>query len=136
MSIRAHFHVSDKVNKQNCHYWDPNNPHELHQHPLHSAKVTVWCEVYSYGISGPYFFENTKGHTVTLNAEWFRFMLEIFLCIELQQQDLLWFQHDGATAHTEEISMQVLRTVFLGKLISLFGDITSLTCSPDHGLPD
>jgi len=31
MSDKAHFHVSGYVNKQNCHYWAPNNPHELHQ---------------------------------------------------------------------------------------------------------
>ena len=84
MSIKAHFHVSGNVNKQNCHYWAPNNPHELHQHPLHSAKVTVWCEVYAHGIICPYFFENMKGHTVTLNAEQYKFMLQIFLRIELQ----------------------------------------------------
>ena len=83
MSIKAHFHVSGNVNKKNCHCWAPNNPHELHQHPLHSAKVTVWCEVYSHVIIGPYFFENTKGRTVTVNAEWYIFMLEIFLRIEL-----------------------------------------------------
>ena len=31
MSDKAHFHVSGYVNKQNCCYWAPNNPHELHQ---------------------------------------------------------------------------------------------------------
>ena len=30
MSMKALFHVSGNVNKQNCHYWAPNNPHELH----------------------------------------------------------------------------------------------------------
>jgi len=41
-------------------------------------------------------------------------MLETFMHIELypRQQDLLWFQQDGATAHTSQISMQVIRTVF------------------------
>jgi hypothetical protein len=60
----------------------------------------VWCQVYSHGIIGPYFFENVKGCTVTVNAECYKVMLETFLRIELHahQQDLLWFQHDGATA--------------------------------------
>ena len=70
--------VSGYENKQNCCYWAPNNPHELHQYPLHSAKVTVWCEVYSDSIIGPYFFENAKGHTVTVNAERYKVMLETF----------------------------------------------------------
>jgi hypothetical protein len=41
-------------------------------------------------------------------------MLEAFVRIELYpcQQDLLWFQQDGVTAHTAQISMQVIRTVF------------------------
>jgi len=37
MLDEAHFHVSGYVNKHNCRYWVPNNPHDLHQHPLHSA---------------------------------------------------------------------------------------------------
>jgi hypothetical protein len=41
MSDEAHFHGSGCVNKQNCRHWVPNNPRELHQRPLHTAKVTV-----------------------------------------------------------------------------------------------
>ena len=126
MSDEAHFLVSGYVNKQNCHYCAPNNPHELHHHPLHSAKLTVWCEVSSHGIIGPYFFENEEGRTVTVKGEQYKVMLETLLCNKLHpcQQDLLWFQQDGATAHTAKISMQVLRTVFPGRLISCFRDIT------------
>jgi len=65
-------------------------------------------------------------------------MLETFLRNELHlcQQDLLWFQQDGATAHTAEISMQVFRIIFLGILISNFADITCPTRSPDHEILD
>jgi hypothetical protein len=38
LSDEAHFQVSGYVNKQNCCYWALNNPHELYQCPLHSAK--------------------------------------------------------------------------------------------------
>jgi hypothetical protein len=41
MSDEAHFHLNGSVNKQNCRYWAANNPHEMHQKPLHSPKVTV-----------------------------------------------------------------------------------------------
>jgi len=49
-----------------------------------------------------FFFENADGHTVTVNAESYKVMLEAHLHNELYsfQQDLLWFQQDGATAHT------------------------------------
>ena len=72
MSDEAHFLVSGYVNKQNCHFWAQNNPHEHHQCPLHSARVTVWCAVSSHGSMGPYFFENEEGHTITVNAEWYK----------------------------------------------------------------
>jgi hypothetical protein len=78
MSSDAHFIVSGHVNKQNCRKWASNNLHEFHHCPLHSAKVTVWCEVYSHGIIGPYFLENAEGHTVTVNAERYKVMLETF----------------------------------------------------------
>jgi hypothetical protein len=65
MSDEAYFPVSVYANQQNCHYWAPNNSHELHQCLLYSAKVTAWSAVSSHGVIGPYFFENAEGHTVT-----------------------------------------------------------------------
>ena len=41
-SDEAHFHLLC-INKQNVRYWADPNPRELHQRPLHSPKVTVWC---------------------------------------------------------------------------------------------
>ena len=65
--------------------------------------------------------------------------LATFLHIELHpcEQDLLWFQQNGATAHTAEISMPVLRTVFPGRLISRFAHIMwPSALSPDLAVPD
>jgi hypothetical protein len=69
MSDKAHFRLSGYVNKQNFHFWAPNNPHELHQRPLHSARVTVYYAVSFHGIIGSYFFENVEDHTGTVNTE-------------------------------------------------------------------
>lgn len=55
-SDEAHFHLSGTVNKQNFRYWAESNPHQLHEKPLHSPKVTVWCAVSILGVLGPYFF--------------------------------------------------------------------------------
>jgi hypothetical protein len=68
MSDETHFHVFGYVNKQKCRYWTPNNRHELHQRHRQSAKVTVGCAVYFYGIYGPYFFDTEEGRTVSVNA--------------------------------------------------------------------
>ena len=74
-SDEAHFHSSGTVNKQNFRYWSQNNPRELHQRPLHSPKVTVWCAMGSFGVWGPYFFEE-GGATVTVTSDRYCEMLE------------------------------------------------------------
>ena len=101
-------------------------------------KWEVWCAVSSRGIIGPYCYENEEGHIVTVNAEWYIVMLETLLPIEFHplQQDFLCFQQEGATAHTAQISMQVLKTLFWGRHISCFGDITWPACSPELAVPD
>jgi hypothetical protein len=50
------------------------NPKEMHEMPLHSPRVTVWCGVGTFGILGPYFFENEE--RVTVNSERYVTMLE------------------------------------------------------------
>ena len=74
-SDEAHFHLSGYVNKQNMRYWADSNPRHLHQSPLHSPKVTVWCAISSARIVGPWFFEE-NGVTVTVNSERYVSMLE------------------------------------------------------------
>jgi hypothetical protein len=105
---------------------------------VHSAKVTVRCAVYSHGIIGTYFFGNKEGFTVTVQTERHKIMLETFLRSELhpRQKDLLWSQQDEATVHTAEISMQVLKTMFIGRLVTRFGDITWPAHSHDLLVPD
>jgi hypothetical protein len=68
MSDEAHFHLSGFVNKQNFRYWSATNTMELHERPLHSYKVTVRCAIPSFGIIGPYFFEDEKEKAVTVTG--------------------------------------------------------------------
>jgi len=48
----------------------------------------------------------------------------------------LWFQQDGATAHTAVISIAAFRRVFPQRVISRFGDVSWPPCSPDLTAPD
>jgi hypothetical protein len=55
------------VNKQNFHYWSDANLQQLHECLLHSEHVTVLCCVGSFGVIGPYCFEEGR-HDATINS--------------------------------------------------------------------
>ncbi|KAG8233543.1 hypothetical protein J437_LFUL012786 [Ladona fulva] len=101
----AHFHLSGIVSKQNVHYWTENNPKIVHKRPLHSPKLRVECAISQFGMIGPYFFEE-EGMTVTVNSRHYISMLQNFLqprieeIVEEEGMGDLWFQQDGATAHS------------------------------------
>jgi len=128
----AHFHLNSCVNKRNFRYWSETNPQQVHERPLHSARVTVWCAIAEFGVVGPYFFEE-GGITVTVTSDCYIEMLENFLRPLLEEMDVVdaWFQQDGATAHTARRSTQDLREMFPGKLISPRGDVGWPAHSPD-----
>ncbi|PNF24616.1 hypothetical protein B7P43_G03069 [Cryptotermes secundus] len=123
-SDEAHFHLFGYVNKQNMRYWSANNPRELHERPLHSNKVTVWCALSRVGVIGPYF---------TVNSQQYVDMVKFFFEQALEEMHLgnIWFQQDGTMAHTARASMTVLRTKFPGRLIPLRGDIPWVGHSPN-----
>lgn len=139
MSDEAHFHLDGYVNKQNFRYWSVTNPQELHERPLHSSKVTVWCGVTKKCVIGPYFFEE-GGRTVTVNQERYLRMLDTFLIPELKRKRIglkkMLFQQDGATAHTANAVMDFLRMKFAGRVISRNGDIAWPARSPDLSVCD
>ena len=84
-SDEAYFQLDDHVNKQNCRFWAKENPKELHQKPLHSEKVTVWCAMSKFGVIGLYFFEDDCGMAVTVNAERYVAMLQEFFLPYMQE---------------------------------------------------
>ncbi|CAK1586379.1 unnamed protein product [Parnassius mnemosyne] len=134
-SDESHFHLEGYVNRQNCRYWSPSNPKQKHQKALHSPKVTVWCAISAKKIIGPFFFENDRGATVTVTSERYIDMINNFFVPQLQEEDVdqsgVWFQQDGATAHTARVTMDTLKALFPGKIISRFGDILWPPRSPD-----
>jgi hypothetical protein len=138
MSDEAHFDLAGFVNKQNSRYWGTDNPQLIHQRPLHPRRVTVWCAIWAGGIIGPYFFEDARGNAVTVNGDRYRDMLENFLVPELDQLGLqhMWFQQDGATSHTARATIQILREIFPGRIMSKSGDIDWPPRSPDLTAPD
>jgi hypothetical protein len=68
MTDEANFHLCGNVNSQNCRNWATENPRNIHQKPLYSENFIVWCGVASFGVIGPYFFEDEAGRAVTVNS--------------------------------------------------------------------
>ena len=55
------------MKKQKFRYWSTINPRQVHEHPLHCRRVTVWAVVAKFGVIGPYLFEE-NGCSVTVNS--------------------------------------------------------------------
>jgi hypothetical protein len=55
----AYFHLSGYVNPQNTRTWYDENPHAVHQTPLHDIKIGVRCAVSVRRIIGPIFYHET-----------------------------------------------------------------------------
>ena len=87
-----------------------------------------------FGVIWPYVFEE-NGRSVTVNSAHYVAMIRNFLIPELRRRRLnqfrIWFQQDGATAHTSRETMAALRRLFPGKLISHRGGGPRPPCSPD-----
>jgi hypothetical protein len=61
LTAEANFQLCGNVSPQAFHYWVTENPRDIHQKPLHSEQVIVWRGVASFGVIGPYFFEDEAG---------------------------------------------------------------------------
>jgi len=70
-----------------------------------------------FGVIGPYFFEE-NGRSVTVNSARYVAMIQDFLVPALRKRRLnrfrIWFQQDGATAHTSREAMAEYGGYFLG----------------------
>jgi len=73
-------------------------------------------------VIGPYFFEDEAGRTLRVNLARYTEMLRTFLERELERLCVgtqnVWFQQNGATAHTVRTAMQVLNKMFSARVIS------------------
>ena len=99
---------------------------------MHPQRVTVWCRFWYGGIIGPFFFENEQGAADTLNDERYRAMLNEFLFSKIEEDDMdIWFQQDGATCHTANATIDLLRTVFEDRIISRNSNVNWLPWSCD-----
>ena len=119
-SDEAHFYLGGCVNQQNCRIWSTENSRAYIEKPKQPQRVTVWYGFWFRGIIGPFFFENEQGEAITVDGYRYRAMLNEFLFTKIEKEDVgnIWFQQDGATCHTAEATLDVLRPVFEDRIIS------------------
>ena len=130
-SDEFHFDQGGYVNKQNCRIWGTENPHGYIEKPTHPQLVTVLCGFWSRGIIGQ-FFENEQGEAVTVNGDRYRTMLNEFLFTKIEEKNTdICFQQDGATCHTAEVTLDVVRPVFEDSIISRRAEVISSPRSCD-----
>lgn len=116
-SDEASFRTDGHVNRWNCYLWDYSRPDDFFAEEDQGAgRVTIWAGVSHDHIFGPYFFPST------VTADSYEAMLtEIFLPDLLQRfptTDGLWFQQDGAPAHTAHSPKVMLESNFGIRVIS------------------
>ena len=81
-------------------------PNAKHQNPLHSLKTIK-------PIIGPHFIENNQGNKVTVK----------FLTPPLHEfkgyNSRTWMQQDGATCHTSNVILPVVKETFPNKFVEI-----------------
>jgi hypothetical protein len=107
----AWFHLSGYVNTQNTRLCSSQNPYAAHEKTLHDQKLEVWVAISRWHIVGPLVFEET------VNSERYCSMLHDFIGLLEEDEITYWFQQDGATTHTANNSMKLLKEIF-GRVIS------------------
>ena len=96
------------------HHWEADAP-----------TTSNWCGFWYVDIIGPFFFENEQGAAVSVIDERYRAILNEFLFPKLEEDDMddIWLQQDGATYHTANVIVDLLRTVFENRIISRNSDV-------------
>lgn len=136
----AHFHLTGAINSWNCRVWSTSNPHECHEQPLWSPKLSVWIGFSGNFILDPYFFEDESGSTVTIRQDNYSNMIVNHVIPQLKarrQFSRTVFQQDGAPPHTANSTKSILIKEFgMERLIGKGFDFCWPPRSPDLSPPD
>ena len=88
--------------------------------------MTAWCGSGKFGIFGPFFFEEGEETATVTSNRYIRMFENCFLpelCRRGIKRASIWFQQDGATAHTARASMTAVGAAFPNHVILRFGDL-------------
>lgn len=92
-SDEATFKLNGTINRHNCTYWAPVNPHVTLKHHFNLPGVTVWCGISALGIIGPFFINGAVTDESYLN------LLQEFVGPQIPEMSgddgEIYFQQDG-----------------------------------------
>ena len=138
-SNEAHFHLDRKVNSKTNVFCGSSKPIKVATKPLHSPKCTVWAAISARGIIGPIIIEESRAATTVTKERY----VEVLKTFKSEPQTLypslvskFWFQQDGASSHTSNLSRDWRKENFGGRVISLKTDFEGAPNSPDLSSPD
>ena len=123
-SDEAYFLLSGQVNSKNSIFWGTAAPNEVLQRPLHSRKCTAWAAISKHSFIGPFWFEDENGEPLTVTKEQY---VEVFQQYWTAlgrrnswsfKRDCQWFQQDGTTPHTANVTLERLDQRFPQRLVS------------------
>ena len=139
-SDEAVFSLNSEVNKWNVvEYTRYGNGHPDDHYigrKQGAGQVMVWLGLTGHGdISGPHFAENNLNTREHLRIIRYNVVQRYFVNKGIDR-NAVWWQQDGAPAHTSNESMQYLRGQFPGKVISKRGDFLWPPRSPDLAILD
>jgi hypothetical protein len=107
--------------------WAAENPHELHQVALRTGKIGLWCAISRRRIIGPIFFDTTVTSAVYAD------IVQQFVALLNEDEGYCWYQQDGATCHTSNETMTLLKQFFDDRMISKnFWPLRSPDLTPPH----
>ncbi|XP_008116993.1 uncharacterized protein LOC100557975 [Anolis carolinensis] len=127
-SDEAIFKLNGLVERHNCTYWDPKNPHITVERHVHLPGLSVWCGVSSKGLVGPYFFDGT------VTGDSYLDMLKGLIIpgiLQIFSDNEFYFQHDGAPPHFQHDVRNFLNETFPDRWIGRRGSVEFPPRSPD-----
>jgi hypothetical protein len=79
---------------------------------LHSQKIACWCAISRKWIVGPIFFSET------VTAEKYQGIIMQFISLLNEEERFCWLQQDGATLHTANSTMEMIKQLFDDRITS------------------
>lgn len=113
-SDEAWFHLKGHNNSQNNRIWADRNPNIIIEAPLYPQKIGVWSAFSRKKIYCTVFFTSTVTGEIYIQD----FISPLVNSLDDKELTNVYFQQDGAKAHTSANTMSYLKNIFGDRLIS------------------